>query len=528
MQRAAIYARYSTDLQNDRSVEDQIALCEDHARRSGWGVVARFADRARSGATVAGRPGLADMLAGAVRGEFDVIVVEALDRVSRDQADLATIYKRLTFLGVQIIAVHDGRADAIQIGIRGLVSELFLTDLKHKVRRGLRAVVDDGRHAGGRAFGYRPIPGRPGELEIVEEEAQIVRRIFDRFLAGDSPRTIAADLNAEGAPAPRSAAWGASTIGGNAGRGYGILRNPLYDGRIVWNRVRMVRHPETGRRISRENPPDEWREAEAEHLRIVPPEIFAAAQRPRRRHAKTGPKGPRRLLSGLLRCGACGSGMPVADRKGAYIAVRCAGQTQRGTCANRRKYNLRRIEAAVIDGLRGRMAHPEALQAYIEGWLEERRGGAKERAKAEAKRDRARAALDRMQENLIHGRVDADFFDRNVGPLRADLAAAEAALADAPDPGPVSLHPAAVAAHARLLDDLHDRLGGDAIDADLADALRALIDRVVIHDAEDGVIEVEVYGRIGPLAGPPLSGGLLVAEARLRQNAPIPLGRFAA
>lgn len=529
MQRAAIYARYSTDLQNDRSVEDQTALCEEHARRSGWAVVGRYHDRARSGATITGRAGLAALLADAVSGAFDLIVVEALDRVSRDQADLATIYKRLTFLGVQIVAVHDGVADPIQVGIRGLVSELFLTDLKHKVRRGMTAVVADGRNAGGRAYGYRPVLGRPGELEIVEEEAEIVRRIFREYVDGDSPRTIVARLNDEGVPPPRGDGWNASTVNGSRARGYGILRNPLYDGRIVWNRVRMVRNPDTGRRISRENPPSEWREIEAEHLRIVPAEVFAAAQRPGRTKGRTGPRGARRLLSGLLRCGSCGAGMFIAERDGAYIAVRCSGHRERGTCGNRKKYNLRRIEAAVVDGLKGRLTHPEVLEAYIEGWLEERRTDAQGRAKAEARRDRARAALDRLSDALIDGRVDKDYFDRKAGPLRDDLAKAEADLASAPDPGPVSLHPAALKEHARALRRLHADLGVEGeIDEEAAEIVRGLIDRVVISDGADGMIDVEVFGRIGPLAGPRISGGSLVAEGRLAQNPPIVSWRFAA
>lgn len=75
---------------------------------------------------------------------FDVILVEALDRLSRDQEDLAGIWKRLNFLGIELRAVHDGKADQIQIGIRGLVGALYLQDLAHKVRRGMAGVVRDG------------------------------------------------------------------------------------------------------------------------------------------------------------------------------------------------------------------------------------------------------------------------------------------------------------------------------------------------------------------------------------------------
>ena len=90
MKRAALYARYSTDMQNERSVEDQLELCRAYAVREGLQVTARFHDRARSGGSMFERDGLLAMLAQAHSTEspFDVVVVEALDRLSRDMEDL--------------------------------------------------------------------------------------------------------------------------------------------------------------------------------------------------------------------------------------------------------------------------------------------------------------------------------------------------------------------------------------------------------------------------------------------------------
>jgi site-specific DNA recombinase len=118
--------------------------------------------------------------------EFGVVIVEALDRLSRNMEDLAGIHKRLSFLGVEIHAVHDGTADAILVGLRGLVGQLQREDGAKKVRRGMAGVIRDGRHAGGRSYSYRPAPGRTGELEIVEEEAEVVRRIFSAYAGGSA------------------------------------------------------------------------------------------------------------------------------------------------------------------------------------------------------------------------------------------------------------------------------------------------------------------------------------------------------
>jgi len=168
MKRAAIYARFSTELQNEKSTEDQIALCRAYAARQQLNVVATFEDKARSGASVFGRDGLTQLMDAARQRLFDVVIVEALDRLSRDMEDLAGIHKRLSFQGIEIQGVHDGTADSILIGLRGLVGQMQREDGAKKVRRGMAGVVRDGRHAGGRAYGYRALPGRPGQLEIVE------------------------------------------------------------------------------------------------------------------------------------------------------------------------------------------------------------------------------------------------------------------------------------------------------------------------------------------------------------------------
>jgi len=91
MRRAAIYARFSTELQHERSIDDQVAVCRSYAERNELEVVGVFDDRARSGASIYGRDGLLSLLDSARDGAFDVIVIEALDRLSRDQEDLAGI-----------------------------------------------------------------------------------------------------------------------------------------------------------------------------------------------------------------------------------------------------------------------------------------------------------------------------------------------------------------------------------------------------------------------------------------------------
>ena len=89
-------------------------------------------------------------------------------------------------------------------------------------------------------------------------EAEVIRRIFRDYAAGVSPKALAKRLNAERCSGPGGTPWNPSTIHGNPARGTGILNNELYVGRLVWNRLRYVKDPDTGKRVSRPNPPSEW------------------------------------------------------------------------------------------------------------------------------------------------------------------------------------------------------------------------------------------------------------------------------
>lgn len=528
--RAAIYARFSSDLQRDRSIEDQVELCRTFAARNGYTIAAAYEDRARTGASVLGRDGLMRLLDAARDGAFTAVIVEALDRLSRDQEDLAGLYKRLSFLGVEIIAVHDGKADQVQVGIRGLVGALYLQDLAHKVRRGMAGVIRDGRHAGGRAYGYRPVAGKPGQLEIVGDEAEVIKRIFTQYAAGVPPRSIAAALNREGVPPPRGRYWTAATINGNTKRGNGILQNDLYAGKIVWNRVRMVRDPDTGRRVSRVNPPDAWQRTEAPHLQIIDAETFAAVQA--RKRAGYAPRerlpAPKRMLSGLLRCGCCGSGMSVKDRSRGRVRIICTLMKEAGTCGNRRSYYLDVIEQAVTDGLRERLGSRQAIAAYIAAYNDEMRklnaSASAARAKLENRRATAQRRLERAIDALINEELPRKEAVARVAALEAERNEADAQLeAAARAPEPIALHPAAVKRYLSTIERLADAAAREQADGnpEVMQAVRDLIESVTVQPTADGGLTLAVEGRLASLIGRDLFprarvgvGGLVVAEAR--------------
>src|SRR5919199_1939912 len=283
--RTVIYARYSSELQRDASIEDQIRLCRARiARESGWTYLTAYTDHAISG-SVRLRPGYQKLLEDARAGAFDVVIAEALDRLSRDQEDVAALYKQLSFAGVKLVTLAEGEIGELHVGLKGTMNALFLKDLAQKVRRGLEGRVRQGRSGGGLCYGYDVAReydshGEPvhGGRTVNAAQAAIVRRIFTEYAAGRSPRAIAKALNAEGILGPSGKPWGASTIHGNWRRGTGILNNELYLGRLVWNKLRYVKDPRTGKRVSRPNPPEQWVVQDVPQLRIIDDALWAAVK----------------------------------------------------------------------------------------------------------------------------------------------------------------------------------------------------------------------------------------------------------
>ncbi|MFY9958321.1 recombinase family protein [Bradyrhizobium sp.] len=275
---AAIYARFSSDLQKDVSIDDQFALCETYAKREGMNVISRFSDRAKSGSSLFDRDQLLELMLAAKARKYDAIVVESLDRLSRDQADLAGLFKKLKFYGVDLLTVNEGQATDLHVGLRGIVGAMYLKDLGDKVRRHHFGRVREGKVMGLVTYGYKPVAGKPGEREIEPDKAAVVRRIFAEYASGVSPRDIALGLTRDGIASPNGAeAWSQQTFMGGGARG-GIIGNRIYIGELSYNKYRTVRDPETGSYCTRANPEGEHITTAVPHLRIIDQSLWEDAQ----------------------------------------------------------------------------------------------------------------------------------------------------------------------------------------------------------------------------------------------------------
>jgi DNA invertase Pin-like site-specific DNA recombinase len=540
--RAVIYARYSTEHQRAASIEDQVRICRERIEREGWEFTQVFQDRAISGASTL-RPGYQALLTGARDGAFDIVVAEALDRLSRDQEDVAALYKRLRFSGIQIVTLSEGEITELHVGLKGTMNALFLKDLAAKSHRGMRGRVEAGKSGGGITYGYDMVrgfnaDGSPitGERTINPAEAAVVRRIFEQYGAGVPPKRIALSLNAAGIAAPRGGAWTGSTINGNRARGTGILNNEMYVGRLVWNRLTYMKDPETGRRRSRARTNRELVTTDVSDLRIVSQELWDAAKARQARldaaAAATFPEKtaaqapspqfwkqqrPRFLFSGLMRCGACGSGFT----KISLNHFGCAGARLKGptTCTVLRTIRKDALEETVMGALRQRMMAPEIYHAFAQEFTAEWN-----RIQAEASGDQAdkQAELDRVR-NQLERLVDAIANGTPIGALQSRLAslearriALEAELANATEPAPL-LHP-------NLADIYRDRIGQLAATLEASDGedarehVRSLVESVTLFEAEDG-FRIEVRGELANIlslaAGSPRKAEVMCEQIKM-------------
>ena len=416
--KACVLTRYSTGKQKPTSTEDQLRNCKAFAKREGMTVVKVCSDQEISGA-VRSRPGYLAMLEAAEQNEFDILLVDDLSRLARDAIEQGLTLKRLKFLGIRVVGVSEGYdseapGEKIHAAVKGLLNELYIDNIRFQTRRGLEGRVLDGMSAGGRAYGYRSTPVVDNgntvghRLVINEDEARTIRQIHHWFADGVSPMEIAARLNERGVPSPRGGMWARSAIHGDPRDGTGILNNSLYDGRMTWNRARYITDPNTNKRVRKVNDESLWVVVDLPNLRIVPADLWVKVkarqasisksskdkQRIGGSQARTG-AGPKYLLSGLLKCGECGSNYIIVDR----YRYGCARHKDRGAvaCSNETKVDRLTLENAILSTLKRRLLTPHALEQFKCDVADE---AASQLSAAEPDQDRGKDRLLQIDQHL--------------------------------------------------------------------------------------------------------------------------------
>lgn len=231
MQKAVIYARYSSDKQNEQSIEGQLHVCQQYAKANDILVLDTYIDRAMTG-TNDNRPDFQRMIKDSEKKEFSYILVYKLDRFSRNKYETAIHKKTLKDNGVKVISATENIPDTPE----GIILEALLeginayysAELSQKVKRGLKENYLKGKSPGGHVlYGYDVV----NKKNIINElEAQIVKEIFSKYAQGYTVMSIAKDLHTRGIRTKKGNYVDATKI-------YKILTNEKYTGKAVYGNI---------------------------------------------------------------------------------------------------------------------------------------------------------------------------------------------------------------------------------------------------------------------------------------------------
>lgn len=354
MKRVAIYARYSTDLQNCTSVEDQISACKRSLREDEI-VEREFRDEAMSGAFFFTRPGVKELEKGMLERQFDVVICETLDRLSRKHADVLRILDIADFANITVRTVVENEIDMLHGSIYGLMGQFEREKIIERTRRGMRGSVERGGFVGNPPYGYEVDPvNEKGQIELGrrrlnEEKAKVVLRIFTEYANGKTVNAIVQGLNRDEVPGPTGGKWHWNTILTRDNVNGGILRNPFYIGKTVWGKTIGKTNPKTGKKVYEPVDPSEHVIVDNPSFAIIPIPLWNMVQsRLKDSHKPMVVVRGRTVRSDIhLICQHCDDKLVGVD----YRYFLCAGKKRRGRCHRARKIDKRILYQGIYERL---------------------------------------------------------------------------------------------------------------------------------------------------------------------------------
>jgi len=363
-----LYARVSSEKQakKDLSISAQLAALRNYAREKGWIVTEEYVDEAKSGRTM-DRPAFKRMLAAVEYRDIDAVLVWKLDRLARNMRISADTDAHFHENGVRVVSLHENIDDTPQGKLTARLfesfAEFYSNNLSQDIRRGIREVARRGFYPFSHApIGYRREPIQEGgalRYRIVPDEvyAETIRRVFEAYVNGVTGPKIAAQLNEEGVRTSNGKRWSAKRL-------YDILRNCAYCGDIIVG-ARCV--DASGRRRQGPNPILVQDVHEPLVTRSVFEQVQSILESRSRDYGKARRVSSPYLLSGLVRCGHCGSFMAGTSAKGGrYQYYTCGRYYREGkeSCSGVR-VRQSRLESFVISQVRDIVLEKSNLQNLI-------------------------------------------------------------------------------------------------------------------------------------------------------------------
>ncbi len=421
--RAAIYARVSDksqDTEDKTSISEQISDMEAHCERRGLTIVARYREVGRGWSKK--RPEFQQMLADARQGRFDTIVCWKSDRLSRGMYPAAALMEVIEAHRINLEAVMDA-IDMKTFGLMAAVGKIELDNFRERASMGKRGSAKQGRiPIGNVPYGYRV--GEDGRPEVVEAEAEVVRRVYRMYVRdGKGAPAITKQLNADGVPVSREGKrwWD--------GQVWRILSNETYKGTWWYGRARYV-STEEGMQVY-DQPEDEW--IGVPFPPLVDEETWERARVLRRKRWTKAGRNTKvfYLLQHMMRCSECGFLMggsantkKEVKRNGKLYKYelnpprryyRCYGyQQMRLQCRPKPMIRAERLESLVWAEVRNALENPGLIVAGIESLDAQEDGGGLAEEIAQAERDLQSVQMeeDRAIRLYVSGKITEGQLDR--------------------------------------------------------------------------------------------------------------------
>lgn len=365
MPRAVIYARFSSDMQREESIDAQVRACTAYAQSKGYNIIDTYIDEAKSGRDVTKRDAYNQMLADAMEDKFDVIIFHKVDRNSRNELNYFKFKDKLEKLGIcyEYAAQHidalspEGQMmETMMVGMAAYYSR----NLAKETKKGLNENAYKAQFNGGYApFGYKIVDKH---YVIDEQEAEAIRLIFDLYISGHGYKDICIILATKDYTTRNGKPFGKNSL-------YDIIGNEKYCGTYTFNKSPRKNG---GRNMHAKSRPDDFIRLEDAIPPIVSKDIFQQAQA-RRRINKARPAFKSKvnyLLSGKILCGHCGQAMgghSVTPRKKMYSYYGCLTK-DRVPLQNCPQKTIRKedVEEAVLTKIKTEILTPQAFASIAD------------------------------------------------------------------------------------------------------------------------------------------------------------------
>ena len=398
----AIYARYSSDKQSKASAQDQIDRIKRKIK-TGQVQSRRYSnaeyvvldewvhrDEAVSGKTPS-RRGYKTILQGIRSQSFEMILVDDLSRLTRDLGNLYDLYRLLQHHEVELISISDcissdDPSAKTLFSVKGMVADFGNDAHAERTRRGLEARALKFYSTGPKPYGFKSrhteMDSKTGkkshfQLYVDPEEAKVVREVYELHLKGHGRIYIVKHLKAKGILPPKGCrrGWTESVI-------RKMLLNEKYKAVWVTGRTKYSKDPDTGKRVIKTRPQNEWVITKPEHLRIIDDETWERASKifqqnleeyhkkfPGRKRIPFGKRRQvhgRHLLSGILKCPDCEGVVVLVSGKGqGYYG--CYSAHRQGSCCNKILIPKNKVEGGFLKAIKGLILADDSVIKYALG-----------------------------------------------------------------------------------------------------------------------------------------------------------------